>query len=435
MIRILIAHPDHQAEIQRWLARSVFTGTEEQARVAERIVEEVRRKGDAAVLRYTRKFDCPTLAADQMRVTPEEMAAAQTQVTDPFRAALQVALDNLTEFHQRQVRQSWFSTRPRGSLLGQRITPLRRVGLYIPGGRAVLPSSLLALGVPARVAGVRELLLCMPPDREGRLDPHTLVAAAALDVDEIYKIGGAQAIAAMAFGTESVRPVDKIVGPGNPYVQHAKRCVSGHVGIDSFAGPSEILVLADDSANPRFVAADLLSQAEHAPDARAILITPSAELARAVQREIETQAARLSRREIIAAALQDHGAILVVADLEEGARWVNECAPEHLELLVRDPYGTLPSIENAGAIFLTEHSPEPVGDYIAGPSHVLPTGRTARFSSPVTVDDFVKVSSLIAYSAADLAAEAEAVLTLATAEGLDAHANAVRMRLEAQGAG
>ncbi|HIE53514.1 MAG TPA: histidinol dehydrogenase [Armatimonadetes bacterium] len=427
VLRILHQHRD-EAEIQRLLSRSPFAGTEEQAAVAARIVEEVRREGNAAVLRYTRQFDCPTLTVEQMRVSEEEIESAQTQVSEEFRAALRRAKDNLTDFHQRQRRESWLHFRETGGAVGQRFVPLARVGMYVPGGQVPLPSSVLALGVPARVAGVEELVLCSPCDPEGKINPHTLTAAAALGIGEIYKIGGAQAIAALAFGTETIRPVDKIVGPGNPYVTHAKRLVFGYVGIDRLAGPSEILILADDTANPRCVAADLLSQAEHSPDARALLITPSGQLAEAVRQEMEQQMATAVRREVMEAALRDYGALIVVDDLAAGVELVNRCAPEHLELLVQEPYTWLPHIRHAGAIFLGEYSPESVGDYLAGPSHVLPTGGTARFSSPVTVDDFLKVSSIIAYRREELAAEAEAIVTLATVEGLEAHARAVQVR-------
>lgn len=430
-LAILHARTASPSELEALFQRSIFAGTEEAARVALEIVEAVRQEGDEAVLRYARRFDCPTLTVEQFRVTPEEMEEAERAVEPRFRSALEKAIENLTDFHRRQVRQSWMEVRPNGAIVGQRFLPLERVGLYMPGGSAPLPSSILALGVPARVAGVKELVLCTPCGPDGRMkNPHTLVAARALGIEEVYRIGGAQAIAAMAFGTQTIRRVDKVCGPGNPYVLHAKRLVYGYVGIDSLAGPTEVLVVADETARPEHVAADLLAQAEHAPEARPLCITTSLDLAEAVRQEVERQLAALPRAPIAREALRRGGAILVVESLEEAAEWVNRMAPEHLELLVASPWPWLAHIRHAGAIFLGEDSPEPVGDYIAGPSHVLPTGGTARFASPVTVDDFLKTSSLIAYSRRALQEEAEAIVALAEVEGLTAHAEAVRKRLE-----
>ncbi|MFM1651348.1 histidinol dehydrogenase [Brevibacillus sp. B_LB10_24] len=407
--------------------RSVDSGTSEQQAAVRKILEGVKAEGDEAVRFYTKEFDQVELR--DFRVSEAEFAEAEQLVSADVAKALQEAAANIAEYHQRQVRQSWFSTKESGTLLGQLVRPLKRVGLYVPGGRAAYPSSVLMNAIPARVAGVSEIVMVSPPGKDGKVNPAILVAARIAGVTEIYKVGGAQAIGALTYGTNSIPAVDKIVGPGNIYVALAKREVFGLVDIDMVAGPSEIVVLADDSANPRYVAADLLSQAEHDPMSSAVLVTPSRPLAEQVAAELERQVALLPRREIAEAALRDYGAICVVGDLEEGFAVVNRLAPEHLELLIDDPFGQLGKVENAGAIFLGPYSSEPVGDYFAGTNHVLPTNGTARFSSPLSVDDFIKKSSVISYSKADLKANGAKIVALAEQEGLTAHARAIQERL------
>ncbi|MCC7494268.1 MAG: histidinol dehydrogenase [Fimbriimonadaceae bacterium] len=415
--------------VRALLARDVFAGTGEHAQQAAAIVQDVRERGDAAVLEYTRRFDCADFRADQMRVAPAAIKAARNAVPPAFLNAVAVAVGNLTDFHRRQVRQDWFAPRPGGGWVGQRFTPVQAVGAYVPGGQAVLPSTLLHVCVPAQVAGVERLAVCCPPRADGCGEPHLLAAAAIIGIDEIYLIGGAQAIAALAYGTATVPRVDLVAGPGNPWVNHAKRLVFGVVGIDSLAGPSEILVIADDSADPRQIAADLLSQAEHSADARAILLTPSRALATAVAAEVELQLTALDSP-TARQALEAVGGIVLTADLDEACALASLCAPEHLEILVPEPSRLLGRVRHAGAVFLGEHSPEPLGDYVAGPSHVLPTGGTARFASPLGVDTFVKKSSLVCYERESLANEAPAILTLARAEGLEAHARSIEARLD-----
>jgi histidinol dehydrogenase len=395
--------------------------------VVAEIIDGVRTRGDAAVREYTQRFD--GVALEDVRIPESRWEEAYQNVSPEFLGALRAAAVNIRDFHERQRRNSWFYTGPSGILLGQMIRPLRRVGVYVPGGRAAYPSSVLMNVIPAQVAGVSEIVLVTPPSRDGSFHPGVLVAARELGVAEVYGIGGAQAIAAMAYGTETVAAVDKIVGPGNVYVALAKQMVYGRVAIDMMAGPSEILVIADDSADPEYVAADLLSQAEHDPMAAAVLVTDSAGLARQVQDAVSRQLAALPRREIAEESLRRHGAILVVASREEAVALANRLAPEHLELLVERPHEWLGKIENAGAVFLGPYSPEPVGDYFAGPNHVLPTNGTARFSSPLSVDDFLKKSSIIQYSEQALREHGDHIVALAEAEGLTAHANAVRVRL------
>jgi histidinol dehydrogenase len=419
------------AEFQ--LNRVVEYGSPEQNDSVRRIIETVRLEGDTALRRFAQQFDRVTVGA--LRVTDEELQAAYAQVDAAFVAALRAAAVNIRAFHEKQKRTSWMDLQADGSLLGQVIRPLKRVGLYVPGGKAAYPSSVLMNAIPAQVAGVPEIVMVTPPATAGEegINPHILVAAAEAGVREIYRVGGAQAVAALAYGTESIPPVDKIVGPGNIYVALAKRYVFGVVDIDSIAGPSEIAVIADDTADPAYAAADLLSQAEHDEMASAILITPSKQLALQVQAEVERQLALLPRRDIAAASIRDYGAILLVEDLDEAIRIVNRLAPEHLELLVAEPFNYLPRIENAGAIFLGPYSSEPVGDYFAGPNHVLPTNGTARFSSPLSVDDFIKKSSVIHYSKEALFTNGEQIMTLARNEGLEAHARAIQVRLEKEG--
>lgn len=415
------------------LKREVEYGSAEQNESVKRIIEDVRLNGDAALRRLAEQFD--GVRVGELRVTEEEIEAAYRQVDSGFLAAIREAAVNVRRFHEKQMRTSWMDLQADGSILGQVIRPLRRVGLYVPGGKAAYPSSVLMNAIPAQVAGVPEIVMVTPPATAGveGINSHILVAAAEAGVREIYRVGGAQAVAALAYGTESIAAADKIVGPGNIYVALAKRYVFGAVDIDSIAGPSEIVVLADETADPAYVAADLLSQAEHDEMASAILITPSPELAEAVRAEVDRQLEQLPRREIAAQSIRDYGAILTVASLEEGVAAVNRLAPEHLEILVREPFQYLSAIENAGAIFLGPYSSEPVGDYFAGPNHVLPTNGTARFSSPLNVDDFIKKSSVIYYSKDALLRDGEKIMALARHEGLDAHARAIQIRLEKEG--
>jgi histidinol dehydrogenase len=414
------------------LKREVEYGTPEQNEAVREIVAAVQAEGDAALLRYTAQHDRVTLDAGSLRVTDAEIAAAYDRVDGAFLDAIREAAVNVRAFHEKQKRNSWMELQPDGTLLGQILRPLKRVGVYVPGGKAAYPSSVLMNVIPAQVAGVPEIVMVTPPATGGKagIDPYILVAAAEAGVKEMYRVGGAQAIAALAYGTDSIPPVDKICGPGNIYVALAKRAVFGAVDIDSIAGPSEIVVLADDTANAAYVAADLLSQAEHDEMASAILVTPSAALAEAVAAEVERQLAQLPREAIARKSIDDYGAILLVGSMEEGIAVVNKLAPEHLEIMAADPMEYLGMIENAGAIFLGDYSSEPVGDYFAGPNHIIPTNGTARFSSPVNVDDFLKKSSLIRYSKAALMANGEKIMTLARHEGLEGHARAIELRLE-----
>lgn len=408
--------------------RDVETGTETQRAAVLEILGNVKRNGDAAVKAYTLQFD--GIALEDLRVTEEETREALAVIDPQVRQALQEAAGHIRAYHEKQLRPSWMMTEEQGTLLGQIIRPLRRAGLYVPGGTAAYPSSVLMNAIPAQVAGVKEIAMVTPPGRDGKLNPGVLVAAYDLGITEIYKIGGAQAIGALTYGTDTIPPVDKIVGPGNIYVALAKREVFGLVDIDMVAGPSEILVVADDTANPAYIAADLLSQAEHDKMASAVLVTPSETLAMAVREEVEAQLATLPRREIAAASIENHGAICLVKDLDEAFAVVNKLAPEHLEVVVENPMNHLGKIENAGAIFLGPYSSEPVGDYFAGPNHVLPTNGTARFSSPLNVDDFLKKTSLILYSKDDLMNNGPKIVSLARQEGLEAHARAIQVRLD-----
>ena len=376
------------------LKRSPNSYTEYEARVNE-IIGQVRERRDEAVFSYTQQFDGAELGPETVRVSKEEVEAAYQNTEPGLIEVMKKSLDNIRAYHEKQKQYSWFDSRPDGVLLGQKVTALEKVGVYVPGGKASYPSSVLMNVIPAKVAGVEKIVMVTPCSREGNVNPATLAAADLAGVDEIYKVGGAQAIAALAFGTESIPKVDKIVGPGNIYVALAKKAVFGHVSIDSIAGPSEILVLADGTANPRYVAADLLSQAEHDELASAILITDSHSLAEQVSREVENFTAELSRKEIIEKSLENYGYILVAEDMGEAVLAANEIASEHLEILTADPFGTMMEIKNAGAIFLGEYASEPLGDYFAGPNHVLPTNGTAKFFSPLGVDDFIKKSSII----------------------------------------
>jgi histidinol dehydrogenase len=414
------------------LERESEYGSPEQNAAVKEIVDAIRREGDDALLRYTAAFDKVTLTPERLRVTNEEIQGAYAHVEPEFLTALRQAAANITAFHEKQKRSTWIDVSPDGTMLGMVFRPLKRVGLYVPGGKAAYPSSVLMNVLPAKVAGVPEIVLVTPPSTGGRegIDPYILVAAAEAGVTEMYRVGGAQAVAALAYGTASIPAVDKICGPGNIYVALAKRAVFGAVDIDSIAGPSEIVVLADDSADPRYVAADMLSQAEHDEMASAVLVTPSQGLADAVASELERQVAALPRVEIARRSLEQYGAILIVDSLDEGLDVVNKLAPEHLEVMTEDPLDLLGRIETAGAIFLGPYSTEPVGDYFAGPNHILPTNGTARFSSPLNVDDFLKKSSLIRYSKKALLRDAAGIATLARHEGLEGHARAVEIRLE-----
>ncbi|WP_334073999.1 MULTISPECIES: histidinol dehydrogenase [Paenibacillus] len=417
------------------LRREVEYGSAEQNEAVRTIVRDVKKAGDAALLGYTEKFDGVRLTAAGLRVTQEELQAAYSRVEASFVEAIRAAAANIRAFHARQKRNSWMDLQPDGSLLGQILRPLKRVGVYVPGGKAAYPSSVLMNVIPAQVAGVPEIVMVTPPATGGRegIDPYILVAAAEAGVHEIYRVGGAQAIAALAYGTATIAPVDKICGPGNIFVALAKREVYGVVDIDSIAGPSEIAVLADDSADPAYVAADLLSQAEHDEMASAILVTPSEAFAQACRAEVERQLAELPRRDIASASVRDYGAVILVDSIEEGIGVINRLAPEHFELIVEDPMAYLGLIENAGAIFLGPYSSEPVGDYFAGPNHIIPTNGTARFSSPVDVDDFIKKSSLIYYSKEALLQNGATIMELARREGLEGHARAIEVRLRKEG--
>ena len=394
------------------------------------ILANVRTNKDEALFKYTKDFDKADINASNIVVTKEEIEEAYTLVDPALVDVIRKALKNIKEYHEKQKQYSWFDSKPDGTILGQKVTALSRVGVYVPGGKAAYPSSVLMNVLPAKVAGVEQIIMCTPPDHEGKVYPTTLVAANEAGVDVIYKVGGAQAIAAMAYGTESVPKVDKICGPGNIYVALAKKAVFGYVSIDSVAGPSEILVIADETANPRYVAADLLSQAEHDEMASAILITTSKELAKKVSDEVDGFLKELSRSEIISKSLDNYGYILLVDNIDEAVDVANEIASEHLEIVTKDPFNVMTKIKNAGAIFLGEYSSEPLGDYFAGPNHVLPTNGTAKFFSALSVDDFIKKSSIISYSRNALEAIHEDIETFATAEHLTAHANSIKVRFE-----
>lgn len=411
------------------LQRSPNSYGEYESRVNE-IIENVRSKRDEAVFAYTKQFDGARIDAGNILVTEEEIRKAYEQVDPALLEVIRKSLANIRSFHEKQRQQSWFTSQENGILLGQKVMPLKTVGVYVPGGKAVYPSSVLMNIVPAKVAGVSRIIMTTPPDADGKICPSTLVAAREAGADEIYKAGGSQAIAAMAFGTQSIPRVDKIVGPGNIYVALAKKAVFGFVSIDSIAGPSEILVLADETADPVYAAADLLSQAEHDEMASAILITTSMELAKQVSEQTERFLKTLSRREIIQKSLDRYGYILVADRMEEAIAAANEIASEHLEILTKDPFETMTKIRNAGAIFVGPYSSEPLGDYFAGPNHVLPTNGTARFFSALSVDDFVKKSSIISYSREALEPVYRDIVQFAEAEQLTAHANSIRVRFE-----
>ena len=394
------------------------------------ILKNIRENRDKALFEYTSKFDGFTLTPDNIRVTKSEIEEAYTKLDPEYVEVIRKAAANISDFHKKQLRNSWFETKPDGSLLGMKITAIEKLGVYVPGGKAAYPSSVLMNIIPAKVAGVDRIIMCTPPGKTGVIDPGTLVAADIAGADEIYRAGGAQAIGSMAFGTESISKVDKITGPGNIFVALAKKAVYGFVSIDSIAGPSEVMVLADETANPRYVAADLLSQAEHDELASAILVTTDEKLADAVNAQIEEFLKTLSRAEIIRKSLDNYGYILIASDLDEAIDTVNSIASEHLEILTKNPFETMSRVRNAGAIFLGEYSSEPLGDYFAGPNHILPTNGTARFFSPVNVDDFIKKSSVIYYTKEALTRDHEAIELFAKNEGLTAHANSIHVRFE-----
>lgn len=393
-----------------------------------KILEDVKREGDEALFGYTARFDGAHLDAETVQVTEQEIQEAYDQVDEELLGIIRRALHNIRTYHEKQRQNSWFDSRPDGTILGQKVTALARVGVYVPGGKAAYPSSVLMNIAPAKAAGVDEIIMVTPPDKNGKVTPTTLVAAKEAGADVVYKIGGAQAIGALAYGTESIPKVDKIVGPGNIYVALAKKAVYGHVSIDAIAGPSEILVIADDSANPSYVAADLLSQAEHDELASAILVTTSERLADAVSKEVDRFTAQLSRKEIIQKSLDNYGYILIAESMDEAISIANEIASEHLEIQTKNPYDVMTKIRNAGAIFIGEYSSEPLGDYFAGPNHVLPTNGTAKFFSPLSVDDFIKKSSIIAFSKEALEKVHEDIESFAAAERLTAHANSIHVR-------
>ena len=394
------------------------------------ILDNVKSKGDEALFEYTARFDGCILTPDTIQVTREEIQEAYNKVDQSLIDVIRKSLCNIRQFHEKQCQNSWFGSQPNGTILGQKVMPLASVGVYVPGGKAAYPSSVLMNIVPAKVAGVERIVMVTPPDKKGEITPATLVAASEAGATHIYKVGGAQAVAALAFGTESIAKVDKIVGPGNIYVALAKKAVYGHVSIDSIAGPSEVLVLADETANAHYVAADLLSQAEHDELASAILVTTSKTLADEVEKEIEGYLSYLSRADIIRKSLDQFGYLLIAENMEQAIEITNCIASEHLEIVTSNPFEVMTKIRNAGAIFLGEYSSEPLGDYFAGPNHVLPTNGTAKFFSALSVDDFVKKSSIIYYSREALQSVHKDIETFAEAEGLTAHANSIRVRFE-----
>ena len=417
--------------LQDLLKRSPGRYEEYEKDVAD-ILAAVKEKGDEALFSFTKAFDKADVSASNVRVTEEEIRESYALVDAELLDIIRKALRNIREYHEKQRQYSWFDSKPDGTILGQKVTALTRVGVYVPGGKAAYPSSVLMNIVPAKVAGVEEVVMATPPGRDGKIAPTTLVAAKEAGADAIFKVGGAQAVGALAYGTESIPKVDKIVGPGNIYVALAKRAVYGYVSIDAIAGPSEILVIADETADPRYVAADLLSQAEHDGLASAILVTTSEELARRVSEEAERFIEELPRKEIIRKSLDNYGYIFIAPDMEEAVSAANEIASEHLEIQTRDPYEVMTKIRNAGAIFIGAYASEPLGDYLAGPNHVLPTNGTAKFFSPLSVDDFIKKSSIIAYSKEALAGVHRDIVAFAEAEGLSAHANSIRVRFEGE---
>ena len=428
-MKIVNLTEETKKELQETLQRRSTNSFKEQEEKVAEIIRNVRENGDSAVFAYTEKFDGVSINSENIVVTEAEIARAYETIDPELLKVIRDAIVNIRDYHMLQKRSSWFDTKD-GIFLGQRITPIAKVGVYVPGGKAVLSSSVLMNVIPAKVAGVPEIIMVTPPQRSGELNAASVVAAVEAGVDKILKVGGAQAIAALAYGTESIPKVDKIVGPGNIFVALAKKAVYGNVGIDSIAGPSEILVLADETANPRYVAADLLSQAEHDELASAILVTTSSKLAEQVSVEVAAFTEKLSRKAIIERSLENYGTIFVAEDMKQAIATANDIASEHLEILTKNPFDTMTYIKNAGAIFLGEYSSEPLGDYFAGPDHILPTNGTARFFSPLNVDDFIKKSSVISYSREALAPVWKEITTFAEAEGLTAHANSIAVRFE-----
>lgn len=429
-MRIIELNPQNKTNLLDSLLKRSPDSYGEYEETVNEIIRQVREKGDEALFEYTLKFDRCRLTSKTLKVTEEEIGQACREVSPEFLEVMKKSAENITRFHEKQLHNSWFFPEDDGTILGQKITPIAVSGIYVPGGKASYPSSVLMNALPARVAGVPRIIMTTPPGPDGKVNPGILAAAEIAGVHEIYKAGGAQAIAAMAFGTESVPKVDKITGPGNIFVALAKKACFGHVSIDSVAGPSEILILADESATPRYVAADLLSQAEHDEMASAILITTSKELAYKVAEETEVLTSRLPRKEIIKKSLENYGYILIARDMDEAVCAVNEIASEHLEILTRNPFEIMTRVKNAGAIFLGEYSSEPLGDYFAGPNHILPTNGTARFFSPLNVDDFLKKTSIISYSREALSKVHRQIELFAETEGLSAHANSIKVRFE-----
>ena len=430
-MRIVKLNEDSKKNILEDLLKRSPNNYDQYADSVNEILSNVKENGDKAVFDYTKKFDGADINAENILVTKEEIQEAYDSLENKELVdIIRKSLNNIKVYHEKQKQYSWFDSKPDGSLLGQKVTPIARVGVYVPGGKAAYPSSVLMNVIPAKVAGVEEIVMVTPPGKDGKVNPNTLIAANEAGVDKIYKVGGAQAIGALAYGTESIKKVDKIVGPGNIFVALAKKAVFGFVSIDSIAGPSEILVLADETANPKYVAADLLSQAEHDELASAILVTTSEELANEVSKWVDKFVKELSRTEIMEKSLENYGYILVAETMEDAIDAANEIASEHLEILTKNPFDTMTRVKNAGAMFLGEYSSEPLGDYFAGPNHVLPTNGTAKFFSPLSVDDFIKKSSIISFSREALEPMSQDIQKFAKAEGLTAHANSIKVRFD-----
>lgn len=428
MITTVVADGKKEYEFIAFLKKRAQSSDQNVIPVVSEILENVRENGDGAVRAYTEKFDGKAPAHTE--IAPAEIDALIASCDKAYLETVRKAAANIADFHQRQVQQSWLTTQPNGVMMGQRVRGLKRVGIYVPGGTAAYPSSVLMNALPAKIAGVQEIVMCTPPQKDGTPNPNIIAAAKIAGVDRIFLMGGAQAVAAMAYGTETVPKVDKIVGPGNIFVATAKKLLYGTVDIDMIAGPSEILIVADETADPKYLAADLMSQAEHDPLASSILLTDSAKLAEQTKAELARQAAQLERRDIINRSLDNYGAVIVCSDLSQVIDFANELAPEHLEVCCANPMEYVGKLDNAGSVFLGNYSPEPLGDYFAGPNHVLPTGGTARFFSPLSVDSFIKKSSFIYYTEDALRADAADIIRFAETEGLTAHANSVRVRFE-----
>ena len=430
-MRIVKLNEDSKKNILEDLLKRSPNNYDQYADSVNEILSNVKENGDKAIFDYTKKFDGADINAENILVTKEEIQEAYDSLENKELVdIIRKSLNNIKVYHEKQKQYSWFDSKPDGSLLGQKVTPIARVGVYVPGGKAAYPSSVLMNVIPAKVAGVEEIVMVTPPGKDGKVNPNTLIAANEAGVDKIYKVGGAQAIGALAYGTESIKKVDKIVGPGNIFVALAKKAVFGFVSIDSIAGPSEVLVLADETANPKYVAADLLSQAEHDELASAILVTTSEELANEVSKWVDKFVKELSRTEIMEKSLENYGYILVAETMDDAIVSANEIASEHLEILTKNPFDTMTRVKNAGAMFLGEYSSEPLGDYFAGPNHVLPTNGTAKFFSPLSVDDFIKKSSIISFSREALEPMSQDIQKFAKAEGLTAHANSIKVRFD-----